>query len=334
MKAGVGPPSSPIVRLDPAIDALVPAGAKVEKLAGGFEFTEGPVWIPGTPDRLLFSDIPANTLYSWSEDAGSDAFIKPVTPHDSKSGGVGGSNGLTLDPQGKLILCEHGNRRVARLEADGSRTTLADHFHGKRLNSPNDIVFHSSGAAFFTDPPYGLKQENDDPAKELAHNGVYRLDPDGTLTLVTSAQVCPNGLAFSPDESVLYVSNSGWPKDALLMQYRVLDNLTLDSATLFFDTGHLIGSAYNGTPDGLKVDQAGNVYTTGPGGVLILSPQGKHLGTIVTDEVAANVGWGNDGSTLYITATTSLYRMQLSTRGLTPQVQEQHPEVPPSTRRT
>ena len=202
------------------------------------------------------------------------------------------------------------------MEDDGNRTTLADRFDGKRLNSPNDIVFHSSGAAFFTDPPYGLEGQDGDPAKELAHNGIYRLDPDGTLSLLAAAQARPNGLAFSPDERTLYVSNSGWPKDALLMQYPVLDELTLGEPTLFFDTGELIGDTYNGTPDGLKLDQSGNIYTTGPGGVLVLSPEGKHLGTIELNEVAANVGWGDDGKTLYIAATTGLYRIRLSTDGL------------------
>lgn len=305
-----------IVRLDPTLDVLVPTDAAVEKVAGGFEFVEGPVWMPGPEGRLIFSDIPGNKTYSWSEIGGLQVLLNPVTPDDSESGAVGGSNGLALDANGRLVLCEHGNRRVARLEADGSRTTLADHFDGKRLNSPNDIVFHSSGVAFFTDPPYGLEKQDKDPAKELTHNGIYRLDLDGTVTLLASEQARPNGLAFSPDESTLYVSNSGWPKDALLMRYPVLDDLTLGDATLFFDTSGLIGDTFNGTPDGLKLDQSGNIYTTGPGGILVLNPQGKHLGTIELNEVAANVGWGDDGKTLYITATTSIYRIKLSTDGL------------------
>lgn len=305
-----------ILRLDPALDTLVPTDAVVEKVAGGFEFIEGPVWMPGTDERLFFSDIPANKLYSWSEKGGLETVLDPVMLEHDGTGGMDGSNGLAIDADGLLVLCEHGDRRVARLEDDGSRTTLADRFDGKRLNSPNDIVFHSSGAAFFTDPPYGLKGGDKNPAKELPYNGIYRLDPNGIVTLLTTAQARPNGLAFSPDEGTLYVSNSGWPKDALLMKYPVSDELTLGDGTLFFDTGPLIGDDYSGTPDGLKLDQAGNIYTTGPDGILVIDPQGKHLGTILTDEVAANIGWGDDGRTLYITATTSLYRIKLSTDGL------------------
>ncbi|MGI9272999.1 MAG: SMP-30/gluconolactonase/LRE family protein, partial [Woeseiaceae bacterium] len=281
-----------------------------------FEFVEGPVWMPGSDDQLYFSDIPANKLYSWSENSGLHTILDEVMPGGADATGMSGSNGLALDADGRLILCEHGNRRVARLEDDGSRTTLADQFDGKRLNSPNDIVFHSSGAAFFTDPPYGLEKGDKDPAKELTHNGIYRLDPDGTLTLLSTAMRRPNGLAFSPDEQTLYVSNSGWPKDALLMKFPVADDLTLGEGSLFFDTAALIGEEYTGTPDGLKLDQSGNVYTTGPDGVLVIDSQGTHLGTILTDEVAANVGWGDDGSTLYITATSSVYRIRLSTDGL------------------
>jgi gluconolactonase len=303
-----------VIRLGAAINELVPADATVEKVASGFEFVEGPVWMPD--GRLVFSDIPANKTYSWSADGGLQVLLNQVAPDDIPSSRMKGSNGLALDPRGRLVLCEHGNRRVARMEDDGTRTTLADHFDGKRLNSPNDIVFHSSGAAFFTDPPYGLKGKNKDPAKELTYNGIFRLDPDGSLRLLTGEQALPNGLAFSPDEQTLYVSNSDWPTNALLMQYPVLDDLTLGEGSVFFDTSSLIGDTYKGTPDGLKLDQSGNIYTTGPGGVLVLSPQGKHLGTIGLNEVAANVGWGDDGRTLYITATTSLYRIRLSTDGL------------------
>jgi gluconolactonase len=305
-----------VLRLDPALNALVPLDATVEKVAGGFEFIEGPVWLPGLPGRLLFSDIPANTVYSWSEDVGSEVFLHPVMPEESDTGAVGGSNGLALDAEGRLILCEHGNRRVARMENDGSRTTLADRFNDKRLNSPNDIVFHSSGAAFFTDPPYGLEEQDDDRAKEQPHNGIYRLDTDGTVTLLTVGQARPNGIGLSPDEKTLYVANSEWPQNSYLMSYPVLDDLNLGDADVFFDAGPLISDVYTGTPDGLTLDQSGNIYTTGPGGVLILGADGKHLGTVELGEVAANVGWGDDGGTLYITASTSLYRINLTTEGL------------------
>ena len=306
----------PVSRLDPALDDLVPAGAVLEKVVDGFEFTEGPVWMPGTDARLYFSDIPGNKTYSWTDAGGLSTIIDPVFADDADEGTFIGSNGLGIDASGKLILCEHGNRVVSRLEDDGSRTTLADNFKGKRLNSPNDIVYHSSGTAFFTDPPYGLPKLDDDPAKELDFNGIYRLDTDGTLSLLHSEMALPNGVALSPDERSLYVSNSDWPKNAILMRFPVLDDLTLGEGSLFFDTGHLMGDSYNGTPDGFKVDRAGNVFTTGPDGVLVIDKHGKHLGTIVMPEVAANVGWGDDGKTLYITATTSLYRIRLSTDGL------------------
>lgn len=305
-----------VVRLDPALNVLVPNDAIVEKVAGGFEFIEGPVWMPGLQGRLLFSDVPANTVYSWSEDEGLEVFLQPVTPDDSDIGAAGGSNGLALDAEGRLILCEHGNRRVARMGKDGSRSTLADHYDGKRLNSPNDIVFHSTGAAFFTDPPYGLEAGDEDPAKEQPHNGIYRLDIDGTVTLLAVGQTFPNGIGLSPDEHNLYVANSDWPQDSLLMSYPVLDDLTLGDAAVLFDASALISDIYTGAPDGLTLDQSGNIYATGPGGVLVLNAQGTHLGTIELNEVAANVGWGDDGKALYITASTSLYRIRLTAEGL------------------
>ena len=305
-----------VVRLDPALDALVPIDAVVEKVADGFGFIEGPVWMPGPQGRILFSDIPANTVYSWSEESGTEVFLQPVKPDDSETGAVGGSNGLALDTRGRLVLCEHGNRRIARMENDGSRTTLTDNYNDKRLNSPNDIVFHSTGAAFFTDPPYGLEGQDEDPAKEQPFNGIYRLDVDGTVTLLSAGQTRPNGIGLSPDERTLYVANSDPPLNPLLMAYTVLDDLTLGQAAVFYDASELTGETYNGTPDGLTLDRSGNVYASGPGGVLIFNAQGKHLGTIELNEVAANVGWGDDGKTLYITASTSLYRIKLSAEGL------------------
>lgn len=305
-----------VVRLDSAVNALVPIDAAVEKVADGFGFIEGPVWMPGPEGRILFSDIPANTVFSWSEAGGTQVFLQPVKPDDSETGAVGGSNGLALDNQGRLVLCEHGNRRVARMENDGSRTTLADRYDDQRLNSPNDIVFHSTGAAFFTDPPYGLEGQDEDPAKEQPYNGIYRLDVDDTVTLLSAEQTRPNGIGLSPDERTLYVANSDTPLNPLLMAYPVSDDLTLGEAAVFFDASELMGETYNGTTDGLTLDRSGNVYATGPGGILIFNAQGKHLGTIELNEVAANVGWGDDGKTLYITASTSLYRIKLTTEGL------------------
>jgi len=300
-------------RLLPTFDLLVPVDAVVEKVTGGFQFVEGPVWLPGQPGALLFSDIPANTIYRWTEGAGSEVFLQPVTPDDSDTGGTGGSNGLALDSEGRLILCEHGNRRVARMEEDGSRTTLADRYENQRLNSPNDIVFHSSGAAFFTDSPYGLEEQDESPAKEQSHNGIYRLDSDGTVTLVSSGQTRPNGIGLSPDERTLYVANSDGAPNQLWMSYPVLDDLTLGDGAVFFDANEMEQA---GWADGLALDHSGNVYATGPGGVLILDSSGRHLGTVALEEIATNVGWGDDGKTLYITAHTSLYRIKLSAEGL------------------
>jgi gluconolactonase len=303
----------PFKRLVPTFDLLVPIDAVVEKVAGGFQFTEGPVWMPGRHSALLFSDIPANTVYRWTEGEGSEVFLHPVMADNSDTGGTGGSNGLALDSEGRLILCEHGNRRVARMEDDGSRTSLADRYENLRLNSPNDIVFHSTGAAFFTDPPYGLEGQDESPAKEQSHNGIYRLDSDGTVTLVSARQTRPNGIGLSPDELTLYVANSDKPPNQLWMSYPVLDDLTLGEGSVFFDANEM---EQPGWADGLALDRFGNVYATGPGGVLLFDASGQHLGTIALDEIPTNVGWGDDGKTLYVTAHTSLYRIKLSADGL------------------
>ncbi|MBM3890887.1 MAG: SMP-30/gluconolactonase/LRE family protein, partial [Verrucomicrobia bacterium] len=198
-----------IERLDPALDKLIPPGAVIEKLAEGFDWSEGPVWLPAE-SCLLFSDVPRNTVYKWKAGAGVSVFLKPsgYTGPPMPGQREPGSNGLTFDAEGRLVLCEHGDRRVARLEKNGRKTTLADRFEGKRFNSPNDLVFKSNGDLYFTDPPYGLPKLNNDPAKEIPFNGVYRLAKDGTLTLLTKEMTFPNGLAFSPDEKTLYVANS------------------------------------------------------------------------------------------------------------------------------
>lgn len=300
-------------RLAPAFDVLVPVDAVLEKVSGGFQFTEGPVWVADEFGALLFSDIPANTVYRWTESGGVEVFLSPVMPEDSDTGGKGGSNGLALDPEGRLILCEHGNRRVARMDDDGNRTTLADRYNNRRLNSPNDIVFHSSGAAFFTDPPYGLEGQDDNPTKEQPHNGVYRLDPDGMVTLVTAGQTRPNGIGLSPDEQTLYVANSDRPPNQFWMSYPIMDDLTLGQGAIFFDANERMQP---GWADGLAVDKSGNVYATGPGGVLVIDASGQHLGTIGLGEIPTNVGWGDDGRTLYITAHTSVYRVKLNVEGL------------------
>ena len=302
-----------IERLDSRLDELIASGSKMEKLAEGFDWSEGPIWMKDG-EFLLFSDVPQNVIYRWKEGQGVKEFLKPSGYTGSTPrGGEPGSNGLTVDSQGRLVLCEHGDRRVARLESDGHKTTLADRYHGKRFNSPNDLVYHSNGDLYFTDPPYGLEGKNEDPKKELPFNGVYRLKPNGDLTLLTDKLTFPNGLAFSPDEKTLYVAVSD-PARAIWMAYDVKEDGTIDHGRVFFDTTSLV-KGHKGLPDGMKVDKKGNLFATGPGGVFIFSPDGKHLGTLNTGEATANCNWGHDGSVLYITADMYLCRIRTKTSG-------------------
>lgn len=310
-----------IVRLDPALDQIVTAGTKIEKLAGGFLFTEGPVWVPASDDSdgyLLFSDPNNNTIYRWSQDG-------QLSIYRTKSGYAGmdigeygqpGSNGLTLDKEGRLTINQHGNRRVVRLEKNGQVTVLADHYEGKRLNSPNDLVYKSDGALYFTDPPFGLPKFYDDPRKELPYSGVFRVSPDGKqIQLLTTELKGPNGLAFSPDEKYFYLDN--WDeKKKVVMRYEVKPDGTLANGQVFFDMTSAPGED---ALDGLKVDQKGNVYVSGPGGLWIISPEGKHLGTIIGPEHPHNFAWGDDdGKTLYLCARTGLYRIRLNIPGKRP----------------
>ena len=300
-----------LVRIDPAMDALVPADARIEKLSGGFAFTEGPVWHRRF-GHLMFSDLRSNAIHIWDDAEGLSTFMQPVFEGESETSSVG-SNGLNIDSQGRLILMEHGNRRVSRME-NGNTVVLADNYQGKRLNSPNDSAYRSDGWLYFTDPPYGLAGLEDDPARELDFNGIYRLSPDGELELLESGQTRPNGIAFSPDERTLYVANSD-AENKVWMAYAVRDDGTLGTGRVFFDVND---QNETGAADGLKVDVDGNLFATGPGGVWIFDANGKHLGTIKPDEVPANVAWGDDGSTLYMTARTGLYRIRLSTSGKIP----------------
>lgn len=304
-----------VVKLDPALDAIVPADHKIEKLSGGFMFTEGPLWRTEGGPHLLFSDVRGNAIYKWDAGSGEVSdFRKPVFEGEYEEGRYVGSNGLTRDPQGRLIICEHGNRRVLRIEQDNAETVIAERYNGKRLNSPNDIVYKSDGWAYFTDPPYGLAGLDDDPAKELDFNGIYRLGPDGELELLNNKQTRPNGLGFSPDEKTLYVANSD-AAHKVWMAYGVKDDGTLDEGRVFADA---TSETAEGLPDGLKLDKQGNLYLTGPGGVWIYNPEGKHLGSIQPEEVPANVAWGDDGKTLYMTARTGLYRIALNAEGTLP----------------
>jgi gluconolactonase len=301
-----------VIEMDPALKELLRAGAKIEKLAGGFAFVEGPIWMK--EGYILFSDIPNNAIMKWTPDGKVSTFRKPsgYTGPPAPPGAYVGSNGLTLDKQGRLIICEHGDRRVTRLEANGRLTVLADKYDGKRLNSPNDAVYRSDGSLYFTDPPYGLFNEK---AKELDFQGVYRLLPNGKLQLLNKELTRPNGLAFSPDEKTLYVANSD-PDKKIWMAYDVTEDGSLSSGRVFFDATQ---EKEGGLPDGMKVDTRGNLYCSGPGGVWIFSPQGKHLGTIKLPEVPANCHWGDsDAKTLYMTARTGFYRLRLNVPGIRP----------------
>ena len=315
-----------IERLDPRFDALVPADAVIEVLASGFAWSEGPVWVAtdkgGLPTGcLLFSDIPRNRIHRWQPGKGLDIFMEPAGfTGPAGYGNERGSNGLTLDRAGRLICCEHGDRRVARLEPAGGKKTLADSYRGRRLNSPNDAVVHSAGAIYFTDPPYGLPQGWDDPRRELEFCGVYRIAPDGGLTLLCDTMTRPNGIALSPDEQTLYVAQSD-PKAPIWRAFAVAPDGTLaDGATggrVFFDATAL-AKTRRGSPDGLKVDAAGNLFATGPGGVLVFAADGTHLGTLLTGQATANCAFGDDGRTLFITADSLLCRVRLATRGPLP----------------
>lgn len=303
-----------IERLDPRIDQLVPKDAVIQVLADGLRWSEGPVW-DGANGRILFSDIPNNVVHSWSEAKGLETFLQPsgYTGSAAFEGREPGSNGLAFDDQGRLILCQHGDRRVARLEEDGF-VTIVDQFEGKRFNSPNDLVFAADGTLYFTDPAYGLPKTFDDPGRELEWCGVYRLAPDGAVSLLVKDLKAPNGIGLSPDGETLYVNQSR-PEEAFLMAYDVQPDGSVSGGRVLFDMTPLRESG-PGLPDGLKVDRDGHIFTTGPDGVLVLTPGGVHLGTIHTGVPTANCGFGDDGSTLYITANDMLCRIRLTTRGL------------------
>ncbi|MCI0538804.1 MAG: SMP-30/gluconolactonase/LRE family protein [Verrucomicrobiales bacterium] len=312
----VYPSLGTIERIDPALDALIAADAKIELLASGFSWSEGPVWVR-QGEYLLFSDVPRNVVFKWKEGERTSEYLTPsgytgTTPRT----GEPGSNGLTLDAQGRLVLCQHGDRQVARLEKNRTYTLLARYFQYRRFNSPNDLVFKSNGDLYVTDPPYGLAGGHDDPSKELMFHGVYRVKPDGEVTLMTRYLTFPNGIALSPDESTAYVAVSD-PKNAVIMAYDLNFDGTFSNSRVFFDANPLLADR-KGLPDGLKVDRLGNLFATGPGGVLVISPKGRHLGTINTGEPTANCAWGNDGSVLYITANDKLCRIKTTTKGKLP----------------
>ena len=308
-----------IERLDPALDQLIAPDATVEVLAEGYDWSEGPVWVKDG-GFLLFSDVPRNVILRWKQGEGSREWLKPSGYTGSEPrGGEPGSNGLTLDREGRLVICQHGDRRIARMDAPMSNpapkfSTVADRFQGARFNSPNDLVFHSNGDLYFTDPPYGLIKQAEDPGRDMNYQGVFRRSAGGEVTLVTREMTRPNGIAFSPDEKKLYVAQS----DPAAPIWRVFDATadgSFKSSRIFFDASAL-SKTRKGLPDGMKVDAAGNLFATGPGGVLVLSADGKHLGTILTGQATGNCAFGDDGRTLYITADMYLMRVRLRTKGL------------------
>lgn len=279
---------------------LIDSEAPVEQLATGCQFTEGPLW-HAAERFLLFSDIPANKMRRWDADAGMTVFRAPS----------GKSNGLTYDKGGHLIACEHANRRVSRTTADGQVLTIASHYEGKRLNSPNDVVVKSDGSIYFTDPPYGLSAAYGvESEKELDFQGVYRLSPNGdTLTLLVDDFDRPNGLCFSPDESILYIN------DTERMHVRAFD--VQPDGTIANDRVFGEEEGDTGKPDGMKADIHGNVYLTGPDGIWVFAPDGTHLGIILVPERAANLAWGGDDwKSLFITASTSVYRVECKAAGV------------------
>lgn len=277
--------------------AIADENAKVETVASDFEFIEGPVWHPD--GFLLFSDIPANTIYKWTPNEKPTVFRRPS----------GKANGNTLDREGRLISAEHENRRVSRTEKDGKVVTLASQYEEKQLNSPNDLAVKSDGSVYFTDPPYGIQSEQE----ELGFYGVYRIAPDGKVTLLVKDFVRPNGIAFSPDEKKLYVNDS---EQGHIRVFGVKPDGTLENGKIFAE---MKDPSKNGVPDGMKVDEQGNVYSTGPGGVWVFSPAGELLGILEVPEAATNVAWGDkDYKTLYITASKSFYRIPLKIPGIKP----------------
>jgi gluconolactonase len=299
-----------VERLDPRLDAIVPRGARLERLAGGFTWVEGPVFDDAT-GALFFTDIPANAVFRWTPALGARLFLRPSGYSGAAPfhGREPGANGLALDADGRLVLCEHGDRRVTRLEPDGSRTVLADRWRGRRLNSPNDVALRG-GELWFTDPPFGLARGFEDPARELPFAGVFRRSAAGALELATDALSAPNGLGFAPGGGTLYVSNADRARP-VWMAYPVGADGALGAGRVFADASPWV-DRFPGVPDGLEVDAAGHVFAAGPGGVYVFAPDGGHLGTIRTGVATSNVAFGGGGADLYVTADRAVYRLPLA----------------------
>ena len=304
-----------MVSLDPRFDRIVPEGTAVERIAEGFTWVEGPAW-DRKGRRLLFTDIPHNVVYSWSERDGVREFLKPsgYSGAEQFTGPEPGANGLAFDRGGRLLLCQHGDRRIARLEPDGRLVPVAERYAGRRLNSPNDLFVAPNGELFFTDPPFGLPKQFDDPDRELGFSGIYRIGQHGKLALLSRDLTAPNGIALSPSGRTLYVSNAD-PSSPLWMAFDVAPDGNVSNARVFHDGRSHVADG-PGVPDGMDIDQDGNLYAAGPGALYVFAPDGTLLGRIDFGIAVSNAAWGDDGSTLYITASTAVYRTKLRTLGL------------------
>ncbi|MDJ0644919.1 MAG: SMP-30/gluconolactonase/LRE family protein [Flavobacteriaceae bacterium] len=306
-----------IERLSSKLDNLIDTDAQIEILTSGYLWSEGPLWLEDQ-QMLIWSDVPQNTIYGWKDGEEAKLFLKPsgFTGQNPSSSTEEGSNGLLLDNNDNLILCQHGDRRVAKMTAPLDMpgpefSTLIDNYQGKKLNSPNDAAYDADGNLYFTDPPYGLKGIDQSKEKELNFNGVYKLDTQGKLTMLVDSLTKPNGIAFNPDFTKCYVANSD-PEKAFWAVYDITPEKTFSNGKLFFDATSMVASK-KGLPDGLKVDNSGNVFATGPGGVLVFSPQGEHLGTIATEQATANCAFNQDKSMLFMTAHSYILRLSLKT---------------------
>ncbi len=305
--------SGSVEKISPAMDDIIRPGVRPEIIADSFFWSEGPLWVPGL-NALLFSDIPQNAVFQWTETHGLNLYLKPSGYTDTiHRGGETGSNGLLLDPAGQLVLCQHGDRRMARMDAPLNEPVpvfipLAADWDGKRFNSPNDGVYNNKGDLFFTDPAYGMEMKWTDPKREIDFAGVYKMSPDGLVSLLIDSIPAPNGIGLSPDETRLYVASSG--SDASWYEYRIADDGSLYGGRVFFDASE-IKKHRQGSPDGLAVRQDGIIFASGPGGVLVFDPEGNHLGNILTGQLTSNCTLDTDGAYLYMTAHMFLMRIRL-----------------------
>jgi gluconolactonase len=304
-----------VEKFDPALDAIVSPNAKAEIIAEGFDWSEGPLWIE-KQKMLIFSDVPQNTIYKWTEAKGKEVYLSPSGYTDTaKRGGETGSNGLTLDNKGNLVLAQHGDRRIAGMDAPldnpaAKFSTLAGSYKGKKFNSPNDVIVSSTGDMFLTDPPYGLEKNMRDPKKEIAFQGVYRISRSGEVTLITDTITRPNGIAFLPGERTLLVANSDGQKPNWYA-FDIDENGKASNGRIFYSV-RTEEKGLKGSPDGMKVDRNGNLFATGPGGIWIISKEGKLLGRIrIDDNPTSNCAFSADEKTLYITNDMYILRVQL-----------------------